>query len=442
MSLDETIKITVGLLTISGTLVAVTRYIVNLQSQVKIERLEMEKSQIEKTFAELKAINEKSQADLLASNKLLMEELISARRAGAAASARKAEVDQELQSIMTIIGSEAASVYIPLAEERSDNIIGLIFLTILPVTDITSKLKKKIIPLTSIAGRCFTLNTPSVIGNAKTIQDHFKNADKVSGFNTQDTLTVPLNSSGKVVGVLQLLNKTESNRFSEDDLLTVKKLSADLAAKVDLFTKTAGSQELLGGVQDIDRENSCATIMFCDLTSSATLFDDLNISSAIQHLNEYFEKICSVVFKYGGTIDKYLGDGALFRFNIPQNIKNHPDVAIQCAIEILAGFNELKRDWITMGEDLNAVYIRISLAYGPVKQALVGHSQYQYLTVFGTAVNAAVNLSEIASRDKSIIVLDEALFKHLTKKVNVNQIQILSEAKAKRYTSVYFELLS
>ena len=52
--------------------------------------------------------------------------------------------------------------------------------------------------------------------------------------------------------------------------------------------------------------------MFCDLTSSSTLFQELNVSAAVQHINEYLQVVCDVAFSHGATVDKYMGDGALF----------------------------------------------------------------------------------------------------------------------------------
>jgi len=50
-----------------------------------------------------------------------------------------------------------------------------------------------------------------------------------------------------------------------------------------------------------------------------------------------------------------------------------------------------------MGEPLAGLYIRIAIAYGQVYEAVVGHPQYQYVTVFGQSVNVAVNLCDAAS---------------------------------------------
>ncbi len=112
-------------------------------------------------------------------------------------------------------------------------------------------------------------------------------------------------------------------------------------------------------------------------------------------------------------MDKYVGDGVLLRFNVPRRVKDHPYQAVIAALEMKAAFERLKDDWITMGEPLTSLYTRIGIAYGEVHEAIVGHPQYQYVTVFGQPVNIAVNLCEAAVRDKNVIIVDERIYREL-----------------------------
>ena len=429
MSWPEIIGLITGILTIAGVIVALTRYVTQLQSQVRLERLQTEKEQAEK-----------ARSDLGATNRLLLEELASARRVGAAASAKKVEIDEELSSLMRLTSAGGGSVYLPLGSDSSEEVSGLVFLTIHPVTEQTMKLRRKITPLHSLAGRCFTDGRSLVVANAKSSEDHYAKADDVSGFRTQDTLNFPLRSGGRIVGVLQLLNKQGENKFSEQDLERVQQLSTKIAAKVEDFSRLPGNLELLGVVPDT--ESQYATIMFCDLTASSRLFQELNISAAIQHINEYLEQLCNVAFRHGATVDKYMGDGVLLRFNVPHPVNDHPFTAVCSALNMQTAFDAIKKDWLTMGEILGSLYTRAGLAYGPVQKATIGHPQYQYLTIFGRAVNAAVNLCDTAARDHNVVVIDELLYQQISHRVRVKEIPITSLGKAQNYTSAAFEVIS
>lgn len=428
MAWPETIGVITGVLGIAGVLVAVTRYVTNLQSQVRLERLEAEKAEANKT-----------RSDLAATNTLLLEELAIARRTGAAASAKKAQIDEELSSLMKLTSAGGGSVYLPLVQNDSDHPAGLVFLSIQPVTQQTMKLRKKIIPLGSLAGKCFKDSRPIMLANAKTSPDHYTKADEVSGYKTQDVLNVPLRSNDEVVGVLQLIHKQGREKFSEDDLTKTQQLSAKLAKRVTEFAAIPGHMDVLGVTAG--RRDEYATILFCDLTDSSQLFRELNVSAAIHHINEYLEALCNVAFRYGATVDKYMGDGVLFRFNVPHPVDEHPATAVRAALEMKDVFDLIKKDWLTMGEVLDSLYTRAGLAYGPVQRATIGHPQYQYLTIFGTAVNAAVNLCENGARDRNVVVIDEQLYQQLPKTVRVDQLPSANLGKAQHYTKSAYEVL-
>ena len=416
---------TVGL---AGTLVGITRYITNLQFQIKLERLEAERNQADK-----------ARADAIAANTLLVEELAAARKSGAAASAKKGEIDNALSSIMTLTKAQSGSVYLPLKEESSGNAKGLVFLSIQPTAEYTVKLRKKIIPLNSLAGRCFVKDAPFTVRDAHSATEHYEKADDLSGYRTQDTLNYPLRHGRQCVGVLQLLNKQDGQKFSDQDLVRVEQIAVELARKVNEFGSLPASMDLLGFVAE--REGQNATIMFCDLTNSSALFRELNVSAAVQHINEYLEEVCGVAFRHGATVDKYAGDGVLLRFNVPHPLPGHETAAVRCALEIQDRFEVMKKDWLLVGEPLGAIYNRAGLAFGMVQQATVGHPQYQYLTVFGRPVNAAVNLCEGAIRDRNVILIDENLYRKVSNVARVDKVDPLALGKAGNYTSGAYELL-
>ena len=77
------------------------------------------------------------------------------------------------------------------------------------------------------------------------------------------------------------------------------------------FVRTPENMEVLGVVPQRDAE--CATVMFCDLTSSSTLFQELNVSAAVQHINEYLQAVCDVAFAHGATRSEWAATGATSR---------------------------------------------------------------------------------------------------------------------------------
>jgi class 3 adenylate cyclase len=429
MTLPEIIGLTTGIIGIVSVIVAVTRYLTQLQLKNQLNQIENKKLQAEKLCSELKA-----------KNKDLLEELTMARSSGGVLSAKKEEIENDLCSLMRLVSAESGSVYIPLHDDNvQDQVVGLIFLTIKPLGEKTIKLRKEIIPVhNSIVGRCFTEGRPLMVANAKSSQDHYEKADKISGYSTRNTVNVPLKRKGKIIGVLQLLNKQGDENFSEQDLANLQQFSKEIAEKVEAFSQLPGSIESLA-VNTLEN-SQYATIMFCDLTASSVLFQELNVSEAIRLINNYLEELCKIAFSYGATVDKYMGDGVLFRFNVPHPVANHPLKAIQAALKMQIAFNKIKESWVRMDGVLEKLYTRTGIAYGPVQKAIVGHPQYQYLTIFGRAVNTAFNLCENGTRERNVIIIDELLYEQISPKVSATKIPLDNLGKAEQYTSSAYEI--
>jgi len=157
-------------------------------------------------------------------------------------------------------------------------------------------------------------------------------------------------------------------------------------------------------------------------------------------LNEYFEKICDIAFDYGATVDKYIGDGVIFRFNVPRPLKDHPLRAVEVALQMRESFEKLKQDWINNGDLVSNMFLRIGISYGLVYQALIGHPHYQYITILGQSVNIAANLCEAAPHNKNVIVIDEELYKKLSSKLSVEQLPKEKLGKAIAYIQSAYEL--
>lgn len=427
MTVAELVSLITGILAILGVVVAVTRYVTQLQFKVRQERLEIEKELAEKR------IN-----DLESRNREILNEIAIARRVGTAALTRKMEIEEDLLSIMKTTQAGAGSIYVPLTARTPSEPLGLVFLSIQPFGQQAAKLKRKIIPMQSSAGRCFRTGQPYASPNSKADPNHYGKADLVSGYHTEDMLNFPLRHRGEIVGVLQLLNKEVPGIFTDHDIPLVEPFAVPLAEKVSNFVRTPNSLEILGVMQE--REAECATVMFCDMTRSSLLFQEMNVSAAIQHMNEYFEKVCDIALSHGATVDKYAGDGVLLRFNVPHRVKDHPLEAVKAALEIRVAFEELKADWNTMGEPLTSLYVRIGIAYGEVLEAIVGHPQYQYLTIFGQPVNVAVNLCEAAVHSRNVIVIDERLYKELPGKILAERLPKERLGKAVSYIESAYEL--
>ena len=136
------------------------------------------------------------------------------------------------------------------------------------------------------------------------------------------------------------------------------------------------------------------TILFSDIKSFTTYSSTLSPDEIQRLLNEYFEAMVEIVFKYGGTVDKFIGDGLMVFFGDPEAQEDHAVRCVKAAIEMQKKCRELKTRWESEGKF--PLKIRIGLNTGPVVVGNMGSARRLSYTVLGSAVNLAQRLESNA----------------------------------------------
>jgi adenylate cyclase len=108
-----------------------------------------------------------------------------------------------------------------------------------------------------------------------------------------------------------------------------------------------------------------------------------------------------VLFKHGGTLDKYVGDEIIGLFGAPVELADAPARAVRCALDMLKALEEFNR--IRAAESKEELRIGIGLNTGPVIAGAIGSSRTLQYTVIGDAVNVAARLCSVAKADEIII---------------------------------------
>jgi class 3 adenylate cyclase len=345
-------------------------------------------------------------ADLDARHRGLQQDFANFKR-GKTSVPLKHEIEARLFEAMEALGVKESSILVPGPPPNSSRFV---FLAIQGPA--AAKLRRAKLPIDQgIVGRVFATGTLHNTANAHSDPNFFAGIDEKAEHRTQTMLTAPLTHHGKSVGVAQFLNK--AGGFSPSDEVNAEQFATLLAPKVAAFIRDPENFELLGlASQSEDRE---ATIAFCDLTSSSFLLEQMNVLSAIDCINEYLEQQCDAAMSFGGTVDKYLGDGAMLRFNVPRRIadEDHAVRAVEAALKMQELFARLKSSWLSEGLPVGDIYNRIGLCSGIVYEAKIGHPQFQQITVIGDAVNYAASLCETADRSGNVILIPERLIPRL-----------------------------
>jgi len=136
------------------------------------------------------------------------------------------------------------------------------------------------------------------------------------------------------------------------------------------------------------------TILFSDIKSFTTYSSVMTPDRIQTFLAEYFEAMVEIVFKYEGTVDKYIGDGLMVFFGAPDHQPDHALRCVKAAIEMQHKCRELKEKWVKEG--LFPLMIRIGINTGEVVVGNFGSTLRLSYTVLGSDVNLANRLESNA----------------------------------------------
>lgn len=145
----------------------------------------------------------------------------------------------------------------------------------------------------------------------------------------------------------------------------------------------------------IGGEKKRLAIMFTDISNFSTLSEDMDPVAVTLQLSEYFEVISHIVTNYGGTIDKYLGDGVLAFWGAPIEMVNPSRAACEAALQCLKEINEINKAWFAYGKP--EMHTRIGIHTGDVVVGNIGSDYHLEYTVIGDNVNVA---SRIEGKNK------------------------------------------
>jgi adenylate cyclase len=136
------------------------------------------------------------------------------------------------------------------------------------------------------------------------------------------------------------------------------------------------------------------TILFSDIKDFTHHSSTYSPDRIRAFLNEYFETMVDIVFKYNGTLDKYIGDGLMVFFGDPEPLPDHAPRAVQAAIAMQKKAAALMQKWLREGGF--PLQIRIGINTGEVVVGNMGSSKRLSYTVLGSAVNLAKRLESSA----------------------------------------------
>lgn len=152
---------------------------------------------------------------------------------------------------------------------------------------------------------------------------------------------------------------------------------------------------LRGQVQpDGGGQRSQAAILFADIRGFTSLCERSRPEQVMDLLNRYYAEVAAAVHHHGGAIDKFIGDGVLATFGVPQPLPQPARNALEAAQDLLLRLQRCSEELRARGQP--ALEIGVGVHVGEVLAGYVGTRKRRDFTVIGDTVNTAARLQGLS----------------------------------------------
>ena len=250
----------------------------------------------------------------------------------------------------------------------------------------------------------------------------FSGADSIVSQGVRSTICAPLLTESNVHGVVYADRLDPFATFTSDDLELISAVAAQTAMAVETIKahKRLAREEVaranysrfmpeyvvkqllenpdsfrLGGV------NQKITVLFADIRGFTAFSEKENPERVVGLLNKYFTAMSEIIFAYGGTLDKYIGDGLMAIFGAPNASPEDSKNALKTAVAMQKRLEKLNEDLKIEG--YSTVAIGIGMHTGIATIGYIGSEQRSEYTAIGDSVNIASRLEQNAHGGQILI---------------------------------------
>jgi len=290
----------------------------------------------------------------------------------------------------------------------------------------------------------------AVLSSDALMDSRFKGAQSIIMQGIRSSMAVPLIYSDQLLGIMVLDSQVAANAFSEKDLQLTQALANQAAvaiqnslyaAKIEQEAITrqrfqrllspAIAELVLSGEVEVQKggQSRNISVFFSDIRGFTAMSEKRTAQAVVDMLNEYFELMVEVIFKYQGTLDKFVGDEIMALFGAPVVSEDHAYRSVKVAVEQMQALEEWNLVRVAEGEE--PIRVGIGINTGEVVAGYLGSSKALEYTVIGDVVNTASRLCSRAGAGE--IVISKSTFEIVKDQFNVEELppaQVKGKAQA------------
>jgi class 3 adenylate cyclase len=247
-------------------------------------------------------------------------------------------------------------------------------------------------------------------------------ADCYFGFDRLDAdLLLPILRDGRVIGGLAVGSPTTGDPYERPEIGALRTLAHQVVLALSrveaiqtLKARESEFQELerffppqiieqvmaTGGASEYRTARKLVTVFFADLRGFTSFSEGVEPEEVMATLAEYHTSLGARIAEFGGTLERFTGDGFMVFFNDPVDQPDHVERAVRMALAMRENVQTLYRSWQQKGYE---IHVGFGIHTGYATVGFVGYEGRLDYAVIGNVTNLAARLSDAAQGGEILI---------------------------------------